>query len=460
MANKKRGIHGQWSSSMAFVLAATGSAVGLGNIWRFPYMLGENGGGAFLIVYVACVLLIGIPVMIGEISIGRRARQSPINALETLSEEEGRPRSWRLLGWMGVVAGFLILSFYSVVAGWVLDYTVKALLGTFHGLDAETAKGAFNALLASPWTLIWWHSVFIVLCYVIVAQGVEGGLERSVRWLMPLLFLMLFVLVVYGMVYGDFARTLEFMFSPKWSKLSGEGVLEAMGQAFFTLSLGMGAIMVYGSYLPSNASIPRTTFLIAGMDTLVAIVAGLAVFPIVFSQVGQVDQKVALIFYSLPVAFGGIPAGSLFGFLFFLLVAFAALTSGISLLEPISAYLVENYEWPRRRAVAFTAAVIWILGLGSVFSFNIWSGFHPLGFLGPFSHMTVFDIFDGVTANLLLPLGGLGIAVFAGWMMRRGSIEEETGFARSGLFRLWLWLVRTLTPLAVVVVLLNSLGVF
>lgn len=467
MANQKRGIHGQWSNSLGFVLAATGSAVGLGNIWRFPYMLGENGGGAFLLVYLGCVFLIGIPVMIAEISIGRRARQSPINALESLAEEENRTRAWRLLGWLGVLAGFFILSFYSVVAGWILDYTVKALLGAFHGLTPDTAQATFNTLLASPWILTIWHTLFMVLCYLIVAQGVEAGLERAVRWLMPLLFITLIVLVIYGAVYGDFTRTLSFMFSPNWSKISGQGILAAMGQAFFTLSLGMGAIMVYGSYLPSDASIPRTTVIIASMDTLVAVVAGLAVFPIVFGQLGHVDQKVGLIFHSLPVAFGGIPAGSLFGFLFFLLVAFAALTSGISLLEPITAYLVENLEWRRPNAVAFTAVIIWVLGLGSVLSFNVWSDFAPLAFLGatsagpgPFAGMTIFDIFDGLTANVMLPLGGLGIAVFAGWMMKKSSIQEETGFGNRSLFWVWLWLVRTLTPAAVIIVLLNSVGAF
>ncbi|MBA1145462.1 sodium-dependent transporter [Ectothiorhodospiraceae bacterium WFHF3C12] len=467
MANEKRSIHGQWSSSLAFILAATGSAVGLGNIWRFPYMLGENGGGAFLLVYLACVLLIGIPVMMAEISIGRRARQSPINALDSLAQEEGRTRNWRLLGWLGVLAGFFILSFYSVVAGWILDYTVKALLGAFEGLTVPQAEATFGHLLGSPWVLALWHTLFLLLCYAIVARGVEAGLERAVRWLMPLLFLMMLALVVYGMIYGDFARTLTFMFSPDWSRLSATGVLEAMGQAFFTLSLGMGAIMVYGSYLPSGASIPRTTIAIAVADTLIAITAGLAVFPVVFGELGEVSQKVGLIFHSLPVAFGGIPMGSLFGFLFFLLVSFAALTSGISLLEPITAYFVENRGWARPKAVGITGAIIWLLGLGSVLSFNAWSGFAPLAFLGatadgpgPFAGMTVFDILDGLTANVMLPLGGLGIAVFVGWMMKRQSVIEEIGLGDSGIFRTWWWLVRTLTPAAVVLILLNSVGVF
>lgn len=467
MANEKRSIHGQWSSSLTFILAATGSAVGLGNIWRFPYMLGENGGGAFLLVYLACVLLIGIPVMMAEISIGRRARQSPINALDSLAQESGRTRNWRLLGWLGVLAGFFILSFYSVVAGWILDYTTKALLGAFQGMTVAAAKATFGHLLASPWVLALWHTLFMLLCYGIVARGVEAGLERAVRWLMPLLFLMLIALVIYGMFYGDFGRTLSFMFSPDWSRLSGTSVLEAMGQAFFTLSLGMGAIMVYGSYLPANASIPKTTVAIAAADTLVALAAGLAVFPIVFGELGEATQQVGLLFHSLPVAFGGIPMGGLFGFLFFLLVSFAALTSGISLLEPITAYFVENRGWSRPKAVAITGAIVWLLGLGSVLSFNAWSNFAPLAFLGatasgpgPFAGMTIFDLLDGLTANVMLPLGGLGIAVFAGWMMKRHAMIEEIGLGDSTLFRIWWWLVRTLTPAAVALILLNSVGVF
>ena len=458
MANERKSQHGEWSSPLIFMLAAAGSAVGLGNIWKFPFITGEYGGGAFVLVYLGCILLVGIPIMVAEISLGRRARQSPINALEILAKDEQRSPHWKKLGWMGVVAGFLILSFYSVVAGWAVAYMVKAAEGFFTSTDPKLIAQEFHNFLADPWQLLLWHTVFMVLCFFIVVRGVQMGLEKAVTVMMPLLFVILLVLVGYGVVNGAFAKAVHFMFRPDFHKLTREGILVAMGHSFFTLSLGMGAIMAYGSYLPSRASIGFATLVIAGADTLVALLAGLAIFPIVFQHGLAPGAGPGLLFQTVPISFGDMPAGNFFGFLFFLLVVFAALTSGISLLEPSVAYLVENNKWSRFKATGLLSLAIWVLGVASVLSFNVWSDVHPLGFIPAFDKKTIFDLLDGLTTNVLLPTGGLFIAVFAGWKMRKAAIHEELSMGDHPGFSIWYFVVRYISPVAVAVVLLNSLG--
>ncbi|NBB83704.1 MAG: sodium-dependent transporter, partial [Alphaproteobacteria bacterium] len=273
-----------WSSRLAFILAASGSAVGLGNIWRFPYTAGENGGGAFVLVYLVCVVAIGVPIMIAEVMLGRRGRQSPINTMRALAEQQGVHPAWQLLGWMGILSGFLILSFYSVIAGWTLAYLFRAGGGLFTGIDAGAAEAIFESLTSDPERLLAWHTLFMVLVVMVVARGVASGLERAVRFLMPALFVLLLVMVFYAAQAGDFAAGVSYLFSPDLAALqrnAGGAILSAMGQAFFSLSLGMGAIMIYGSYLSSHASIGQNVAIIAVMDTLVAVLAGLAIFPIV-----------------------------------------------------------------------------------------------------------------------------------------------------------------------------------
>lgn len=414
MTSNLKAKHEQWSGGRGFVLAAAGSAIGLGNIWKFPYMTGQNGGGAFVLVYLLCIALIGVPIMMAEILIGRRAQKNPIGALRTLAAEVGASPAWSLIGWLGVVTGFLILSFYSVVAGWALAYALQALVSGFAQISASQAAERFGSLLASPWQLVAWHSLFMLICFVVVARGVRRGIEWAVDWMMPLLFLLLLVLVAYAAWLGAFTEGFRFLFRPQFADLTWESVLMALGQAFFTLSLGMGAIMVYGSYLSPRESIAGTTLVIVGTDTLVALLAGLMVFPIVFAIGLEPQAGPGLVFQTLPYVFGQIPAGSLFGFMFFLLVVFAALTSGISLLEPATAYLVERYGWSRVTVAGGLALVVWALGLASVLSFNHWSELYPLGFVEALREKSFFDLLDGLTSNILLPLGGLGIAIFVG----------------------------------------------
>jgi len=458
MAGTRKSIHGEWSSKLAFVLAATGSAVGLGNIWKFPYITGENGGGAFVLVYLICVSVIGFPIMMSEVLLGRRGRQSPINSMRALAEEENRSRLWTLLGWSGVIAGFLILSYYSVIAGWALSYVLKAGSGVFNGQSPDEIKSLFGSFIGSPWQLLFWHSIFMFMTMAVVAQGVQKGLEKAVRFLMPALFLLLVILVGYALSTGHFEEGLHFLFYPDFGKLSWGAVLTAMGHAFFTLSLGMGAIMIYGSYMPHDASIAKTSMIVVLADTLVALLAGMAIFPIVFAYGLEPGNGPGLVFTTLPIAFGQMQGGVFFGTVFFILLVFAAWSSSISLIEPAVAWLVENRGMTRMRASILTGVGTWLLGIVIVLSFNKWA--FTFKFAGETKADGFFDIIDILTANIMLPLGGLFIAVFAGWLMKTSSTSQELGVdPRNILYKMWKFLVRFVTPVAVIIVFLNVIGV-
>jgi NSS family neurotransmitter:Na+ symporter len=454
MQRPNQSIHGQWSSRWAFILAATGSAVGLGNIWKFPYIAGENGGGAFVLIYLACIITIGLPVMMTEIMIGRRGRQNPVNSLESLSLEAKSSQLWKYVGWCGVLAGFLILSYYSVIAGQAIAYMVRAFSGIFEGVTPDGALSIYNALTSDPERLLAWHTIFIMFTMFVVARGVKHGLEKAVRFLMPSLFAILILLVVYSFNLGEhFNLAVDFLFSADFSKLTSEGILTAMGHAFFTLSLGMGAIMVYGSYLPKDTSITGVSVSIALADTLVALLAGLAIFPLVFANQLEPAAGPGLIFQTLPIAFGHIPAGDILGGLFFLLLVFAAWSSAISLIEPAVTWLIENRGFSRIQAAITTGVATWLLGLLTVFSFNIGRGWTLFG-LNP------FEILDYLTSNIMLPLGGLLIALFVGWVMSIDHVKQEMTIKSPLLFTTWRFLLRYVTPIAVSIVFLNGLGLF
>ncbi len=457
MSEKKNiSIHGQWSNRWAFILAATGSAVGLGNIWKFPYIAGEYGGGAFVLIYLFCVALIGIPIMMAEVMLGRRGRQSPINTMRTLAKEEGRHGIWSWIGWMGVLAGFLILSYYSVIAGWALAYVFRVGSGMLQAADSAGIQNIFTELVSDPEKLLAWHTMFLVLTMVVVARGVKQGLEKAVRFLMPLLLILLLILVGYAMNTGHFGDAVDFLFKPDFSKLTGGAILTAMGHAFFTLSLGMGAIMIYGSYLPKNTSIAKTSIIISVADTLVALLAGLAIFPIVFSFPDLTPGAgPGLIFQTLPLAFANMPGGLIFGTLFFILIVVAAWTSSISLIEPAVAWLIENRGMTRVKAAVLSGLATWLVGIATVLSFSHWA--FDFNFLGAVKHNGVFDILDILTANIMLPVGGLFIAIFAGWMMKEKHSKEELGLKHS--YILWQFLIKYIAPVLVIVVILNLFGV-
>ncbi len=445
----KTSIQGTWASRWIFILAATGSAVGLGNIWKFPYITGENGGGAFVLVYLICIALVGLPIMMAEVFIGRRARKNPINALEDLAEESSQSKKWGIIGLMGMLAGIFIFSFYSVVAGWVLHYIKAMATGELANVSSEQAGTLFNELLADPATLLGWHTLFTLMVLAVVIAGVNKGLERATRIMMPALFFLLIALLGYAISTPGFSKGWDFMFHFDVSELSWDAVLVALGHSFFTLSLGMGTIMAYGSYMPKKASIGSTVLMVGALDTLVALVAGLAIFPIIFSNGMNPGAGPGLMFISLPVAFGQMAFGQFFGFLFFVLVGVAAWTSAISLLEPSVAFLVERFKLKRSTASIGLAILVWLLGIACLGSFNFMS---DVTFFGK----NTFDALDYLTTNIMLPLGGILIAIFAGWFVKDQFVKDEVQTSNF-IHICWKVSVCVISPIAVSIVLLLNL---
>ncbi len=441
---------GHWTGRWAFVLAAAGSAVGLGNIWKFPYMAGENGGSAFVVVYLACIVIVGLPVMMAEILLGRRAQRNPAMAMALLAREARASAKWRFVGIAGILAGAIILSYYSVVAGWMLDYLVRASSGAFDAIGAKEATGAFRGLLADGLRLSLWHTLFMLMTMVVVARGVQRGLEAANRILMPALIIILFLLLGYGFVRGDMARAVTFMFDADFSKLTPDVILAAMGQAFFTLSIGMGAMMAYGSYLRRDVSIVHTVFYVAVADTAFAILAGLAVFAIVFGHGMTAAAGPGLVMHTLPIAFGNIPGGTVIGFLFFLLIVFAAWTSAISIAEPGVSWCAEQTRLSRGQASALIGGIIWLMGVAVALSFNAWS---DVKFFG----LGLFDLFDYLTSNIMLPLGGLLIVAFAGWILKTAHAREELDCSQR-FFRIWHFTIRYLSPVVILLIFLSLTG--
>ena len=480
----------EWSSRYTFILAAVGSAVGLGNIWKFPYITGEYGGGVFIFAYIICICLIGIPIMLAELALGRRGRQSPVNTMQQLAQEAGAHPAWGIIGWSGMVAGCLILSYYSVVAGEVMAYSFRAGSGVFNQQSVDGVKGIFSALASDPEKLLAWHTLFMALTILSVAKGVKGGLEKTVVFLMPALFIILIFLVINAMGSGGFEKALHFMFTPDTDKFfyarnelgqylmdadankifTWKPMMVAMGHAFFTLSLGMGAIMMYGSYLNRYVSIGKMTLVIVSLDTLVALLAGLAIFPLVFANGLNPAAGPGLIFETLPLAFGNMQGGVFIGTLFFVLLFFAALSSAISLIEPTVAWLIESRNFRRIEATVWTGTIVWFIGLATIFSMtgttlrdilqNIFSfiGLGDIELKHSFVKYNLFQIIDFFTASILLPVGGLLIAVFAGWIMQQDSTENEFSFRKPYLYTLWRVMVRYVSPILVAIVFLNIVG--
>lgn len=442
--------HTIWGRRGSFIMAATGSAVGLGNIWKFPYITGENGGAAFVLLYLLCVALVGVPIMMAEIMIGRQARANPITAMYNISGDIGASRLWTLIGWAGVLAGFLILSYYTVIAGWTMDYFVSALQGKFVGFNGEDSNNLFNNLLANKSRLVQWHTTFMAITALVLMFGVNRGLETAIRWIMPTLFILLFVLLGYSYTTGEMLTSARFMFSFNYQDLSWNSALIALGHAFFTLSLGMGAMMAYGAYMPSTAAIGKTVIVVALLDVMVGLIAGVAIFAFVFATPGiEPSSGPGLMFVALPVAFGAMPMGTLVGSAFFLMVILAAWGSTISLLEPAVAYLNERFGFHRISACLIVAGAAWLLGLGSVLSFNEWSDQEVLW------GMNFYTCLDFFTTNLLLPCGGLLTAIFVGWVVKREFAEHEMQQDSPWLLACWRWVLRYIAPIAVIFIIIN-----
>tara|TARA_B100000927_G_scaffold86029_1_gene69298 strand:+ start:3798 stop:5195 length:1398 start_codon:yes stop_codon:yes gene_type:complete len=457
----------QWSSKTSFILAAAGSAVGLGNIWKFPYIAGENGGAAFLFIYLICIILIGLPILNIEILLGRTTKKNPVGAFVALSDS----KFWKYVGIVGVFASFTILSFYSVVGGWSLAYTYEALIGTFNtpAFDNPSSAGEFFDLKNSNalWVL-GYHTLFLSMVVIILLSGVRAGLEKASKFLMPILIFILLILVVQGLILPDANKGVSFLFQPDWSKINGQTILLALGHAFFTLSLGMGAMMTYGSYLSDNDDVVNASYLVAFLDTVIAVFAGLAIFTVVFSSGYDPTAGPGLVFHVLPPLLSDLVGGYVFALLFFLLLSIAAVTSGISILEVSVAYLVDEQKFSRKKAVLIMASLVYLAAIPCALSFNLLAD-STIDFQGkPF---TFFDIADYLASNVLLPLGGLFLAIFAGYFWgideviknlligESNSIYFGNSIAKSQNFKnIFGFTVKYICPILIFLVFLYSIG--
>ncbi len=446
-----------WSSNYLFLLASIGSAVGLSNIWKFTYLAGENGGGAFVLVYLLSLVVMGIPILAAEMLIGKRGGKSMVGTLKVLEKKDGPHRWWKYFGWTAMITVFLILSFYCVIAGWTLDYTVTSFAGALNHLNATEASAFYEQLLDNPFRMMLGQGVFVIATVWIVAKGVNDGVEKSVSWMMPTLFAILLGLVIYGMVYGKFLDALKFLFAPDFSKITPAVVLAAFGQSFFSLGIGVGVMLTYGAYMPRQTSVLRSSVIIAFADGAASMLAGLAIFPIVFQYGLSPTEGPGLIFITLPVTFAELPGGGFIGAFFFLLLFFAALTSSISLLESIISHLEETLDATRMKITLVAGILLWVIGLGTVFSFNYLKDFTPLDFIPFLKDKTIFGLLDYFGSNLLMPIGGILMAVLAGWILPKQVVFQELNLKRGWQFSTWHFLVKYLAPLILLILFLYYL---
>lgn len=430
------------------MLATIGSAIGVGSIWKFPYEVGANGGGAFVLVYLVGIALVVVPLMLAEFAIGHRGQADAATSVEMVAEAESISRKWGLFGFLGAATSFLILSFYSVVGGWTLTYALQTL---FSGLPSDPAAvtGRFDLLLASPIRMASFQALFLCAVALVVMRGVQRGIESTMKVLMPLMMLMLVALAVYSMRNGDAAATMRFLFVPDFGELTGRGVLDALGLGFFSIGVGLGILLTYAAYSPPFVDLKTVAVTSVVVDTLVSLVAGLAVFPVVFANDLDAASGPGLVFESLPIAFGPMPASRLVATAFFALLAIAALGSAISMLEAVVAVLGRRLGWGRGRSASIAAGGCFVAGLATVLSFNRWDDVHPLGGLARYSKATIYDLLDDATSQLLLPLGGLALAVFTGWALSDRLLGDELGLDRAALVGLRLML-RIVAPVAIV----------
>jgi len=439
------GAQSHWSSRFAFLMASVGFAVGLGNIWRFPYVTGENGGAAFVIVYLVCAFGIGIPILMAELLIGRRGQASPPNAMANVAAENGKSRQWRVVGGMGLLAAYTIEIVYAVIVGWVLWYLFKAVTTGFVGVDGVAAAADFASVLESTSGMILWTLVGLSITGLIIYSGVQGGIERAVVVMMPLMFVLLLALAGYNYFAGGFSEAVAWLFTPDFSKIGPETLLVAIGQAFFSIGVAMGGMMIYGSYLPKSISITQSVFIIVIADTMVAILAGLVIFPAVFSNGLDPAAGPGLIFQTLPVAFAQMPGGHVFSVLFFVMLAFAGITSMVGLVECVNGWVEENFNMPRHKSALLVIGSIAVLSVLSIMSYNVLSEWTIAG-------KNFNDTMDYFSNQILLPLGGLLIAVFAGWVVHKEATQDELSSLNTWGYQLWRFLIRFVVPPALIVI--------
>lgn len=438
-----------FTSKFGIIAAAAGSAIGLGNIWKFPYIAGENGGAAFIVVYLICIFLIGFPVMLSEFTIGRKAQKNAVGAFKTLSP--GRP--WFMTGIAGVLAAFLILSFYGVVGGWTIAYIFKSIAGSFNGLDPDAIGGLFIGFITDTVSPIIWQVIFMILTALIVICGVKNGIERSAKLMMPILLAIIIILDIRALTLPGAGAGVEFLLKPDWSKLTGASILVALGHAFFSLSLGMGTMITYGSYIPKKEDLSSTAFKVTLADTIIALLAGFAIFPAVFAFGIEPSMGAGLAFVTLPNIFQQMAGGMIFQIMFFVLLAFAALTSAISLLEVPVAYFVEEKGMKRPGATILTTIIITVLGMACSLSNGVFSTAFIKG-------KNFFDSVDYIASNILLPLGGLFIAIYVGWFMGIDRVKAEItneGSISVKILPVFIWLARFVAPVLILYVFYKGL---
>lgn len=447
----------QWSSRLTFIMAAVGCAVGLGNIWLFPFLVGMNGGGAFVVVYLLAVVMLALPVLIAELMVGRRGAAGPPRAIATVARESGRSEAW---SWMGVIFGGLgalfALSFYAVAGGWAMAYAFKMATGQLQGVDATQATLTFDILNGSPGSLLPWSMAFVGLTIFISARGLHAGIEKAVKLMMPGLFVMLVGIVIFAGVVGDFSRAAQFLFAPDFAKLDSKTVLAAFGAAFFSVSVGLTNMMAYGAYIDRSTRIPNTAGIVVLADTAVALLAGLMIFPLLFQYGLEPTEGPGLVFMTLPIAFAQIPGGMLIGTLFFLLLFFAALTSSIGMLEPTVSLLTDATKMKRGTAALLSGSVGAFFGMLAVLSFNVLSDFHPLNAIATFEGKGIFESLIHLVLNLMMPIGGILIAIFAAWLVKAEFSRDELFNGRDTLaYRAWQILLRFVVPVLLAFVLID-----
>lgn len=450
MSDKVKSPRDLFGSKLGVIAAAAGSAVGLGNIWKFPYEAGQNGGGAFLLVYIGFILAIGLPIMISEFVIGRKSRANAAGAFKKLAP--GKP--WFVVGWMGVGAAFMILAFYGVVAGWTLEYIKEAVTGAFNDQSTEQLTDSFNTFMTNPVRPVIWQVIFMLLTGGIILGGVKNGIEKYTKILMPLLLIIIIVMGIKAISLPGGGDGLTFLFSFKFEKINSTVIIEALGQAFFSLSLGMGAIITYGSYVDNKANLTRTALQVTFVDTLIAILAGVAIFPAVFAFGIEPTVGEGLVFITLPSIFEQMSGGYFWSILFFVLLAVAALTSTISLLEVIVAYLSEEFKMKRKTATIAGTALATFLGILCSLSLGVGSEYTLLG-------QNLFGVLNFTASNILLPLGGMLIALFLGWQIKRNDTYDELsngGTKRLRLFKVFLVVIKFIAPIAIAMVFLHQVG--
>jgi NSS family neurotransmitter:Na+ symporter len=439
------GAHAHWTSRFAFLMASVGFAVGLGNIWRFPYVTGENGGAAFVLIYLACAFLIGVPILMAELMVGRRGNAAPPIAMRRVAEESRCGRSWSGVGAMGLIAAYTIEIVYSVIVGWVLWYLYIAITTGFAGVDSTVAETQFSAMLGSNGGMLFWTLVGLGITGIIIYFGVKDGIERAVTFMMPLMFSLLLLLAVFNVFTGGFGEAMAWLFTPDFSKVTFATVLAAVGQAFFSIGVGMGGMMAYGSYLPKDFSISQSVFIIVIADTAVALLAGLVIFPAVFNFGLDPAAGPGLLFQTLPVAFAQMPGGYLFSVLFFLMLAVAGITSMVGLVESVNSWVEERFSLSRHASALLVVGSISVLSIISIMSYNVLDELRIGG-------RNFNDAADYFSNQILLPLGGLLIAIFAGWFMRSEHSRDEFSTLPDAGYRIWYALIRYLVPPVLLVI--------